>query len=277
MTVLVVGGSSQIGHFLLPRLMAMGETVLAVTRVQRAASSGVTWLTGSLPDAMPETLPALAAIISYGPLLPFADWLSRAPLVNRPRIVATSSMSAQSKLDSPVPAERAVALTLRAGEDRLAEACAGRGLDWTVLRPTLIYGAGLDRSLSPIARRAMRWRVFPLPAGQGLRQPVHADDLARASILAWHSASANAQILPIGGGERLTAAQMFARVRASLPVATVPLPIPPLMLRWGRGLWPRLRGPLDRLQSNLVADNAEMQACLGLQPRPFHPGPECWR
>jgi hypothetical protein len=81
-------------------------------------------------------------------------------------------MSAQSKRDSVVPAERALAQRLRDGEAALARACVARGSAWTVLRPTLVYGAGLDKSLTPIARRALRTRVFPLPAGRGLRQPI---------------------------------------------------------------------------------------------------------
>ena len=169
MAILVCGASSQIGHFLLPRLAASGETVLALSRRPRAAQAGVTWLRGALPDAMPP-LPALSALISFGPLQAFADWLAQAGIGDAPRVIVTSSMSAQSKRDSVVPAERVLAQRLRDGEAALARACAARGCAWTVLRPTLVYGAGLDKSLTPIARRALRTRVFPLPAGRGLRQ-----------------------------------------------------------------------------------------------------------
>lgn len=274
--VLVIGASSQIGHFLLPRLIAGGHEVLAVSRGERRASAGLRWMVGRLPDAMPDALPPLSAIVCYGPLRPFARWLDQAPLAGTPRIVATSSMSAQTKRESVVPAERAMAQELLAGELELAEVCARRGLCWTVLRPTLVYGAGLDKSLTPIARRAMRTRIFPLPAGRGLRQPVHADDIAQASIAALGSDAACGQILPIGGGERITAGTMFARVRRSLPIATLPLPIPGAWLRLAQHGVPRLRGPLLRLEQDLVADNAELQRRLGVSPRPFRPDPACW-
>ncbi|EIM00512.1 NAD-dependent epimerase/dehydratase, partial [Rhodanobacter denitrificans] len=200
MTVLVFGGSSQIGHFLLPRLLASGEAVLALSRQPRPAQAGVTWLQGTLPDRMPR-LPALSAIISFGPLQGLADWLAQATLADAPRVVATSSMSAESKRDSGVPAERALARRLRDGEAALAAACERHGCAWTVLRPTLVYGAGLDKSLTPIARRAMRLRLFPLPSGRGLRQPVHADDIAQAVLAALECPAAAGRILPIGGGE----------------------------------------------------------------------------
>jgi nucleoside-diphosphate-sugar epimerase len=276
MTVLVFGGSSQIGHFLLPRLLASGEAVLALSRQPRPAQAGVTWLQGTLPDRMPG-LPPLSAIISFGPLQGLADWLAQATLADAPRVVATSSMSAESKRDSGVPAERVLARRLRDGEAALAAACERHGCAWTVLRPTLVYGAGLDQSLTPIARRAMRLRLFPLPAGRGLRQPVHADDIAQAVLAALECPAAAGRILPIGGGERLRSGEMFARVRRSLPRATVPLPLPAWLLRLGQRALPPLRGPLSRLDSDLVADNGELQRLLGMRPRPFRPDAAMWQ
>lgn len=275
MTVLVFGGSSQIGHFLLPRLCASGEPILAVSRAPRPARQGVEWLCGRLPDQVPLP-PSLSAIISFGPLKALADWLAHAPLDSAPRVIATSSMSAETKRNSLVPAEREVSRQLREGEVALAAACAAHGCAWTVLRPTLVYGAGLDRSLSPIARRAMQLRVFALPAGRGLRQPVHADDIAQAVLAALDCPASVGKILSIGGGERLPSGQMFARVRSSLTRATVPLPIPAWMLRLGQRLLPPLRGPLSRLDSDLIADNDELQRLLGVHPRAFQPEPSMW-
>ena len=275
MTVLVVGGSSQIGHFLLPRLATGGEPIVALSRIPRPAADGVKWLHGYLPDAMPA-LPALSAILSFGPLQALADWLAHATLTGAPRVVATSSMSAETKRDSAVPAEREISRLLRAGELALAAACARHGCDWTVLRPTLVYGAGLDKSLTPIAHRALRTRLFPIPAGRGLRQPVHADDIAQAVLAALECPAAAGRILSIGGGERLVYPQMFARVRQSLPHSTVPVALPAWLLRLGQRVCPPLRGPLSRLDTDLVADNDELQRLLHVQPRPFQPDASMW-
>jgi nucleoside-diphosphate-sugar epimerase len=276
MTVLVFGGSSQIGHFLLPRLLASGEPVLALSRHPRPGSTGLTWLQGALPDAVPDAIPQLSAVISFGPLQPFADWLAQADLGAAPRVIATSSMSAETKLDSSVPAEREISRQLRAGEQALATACERHGCAWTVFRPTLVYGAGLDKSLAPIARRAMRTRLFPLPSGRGLRQPVHADDIAQAVMAALDCPAAAGRILPIGGGERLRSGEMFARVRRSLPQATVPLPLPSWLLRLGQRAPTPLRGPLGRLDLDLIADNTALQQLLGVHPRPFQLEPSMW-
>ncbi|KGI76926.1 SDR family oxidoreductase [Oleiagrimonas soli] len=269
MHVVVFGASGSIGRFLLPRLREAGDAFVAVSRRPRDDASGE-WVQGALPDDVPA-LPAVDAVVCVGPLDHFVAWLEQASLIGTPRIVAMSSMSAESKREAPLTAERALAARLRDAEARLAATCERRGLHWAILRATLIYGDGRDRSLTPLAKRAMRWRVFPLPAGRGLRQPVHAQDLAAAVFAALHMEHAPDRVLEAGGGERLSARQMFARVRAGLPRWTLPLPVPRLALRLAALLSPRVRGAIARLDENLIADNRELERQLGVKPRDFRP------
>lgn len=275
MTVFVTGATSQIGHFLLPRLSSAGESIVAMSRTPQPAQPSVRWLAGSLPTTGPEP-GSCRHIVSFGPLQELATWLQTQPSGLDVRLVATSSMSAASKRDSPIAAERDVARRLRDGESRLIEQCDRLRIAWTILRPTLLYGAGLDKSLTPIARRAMRWRVFPIPGGRGLRQPLHADDVALAAWRALQVPEAAGHILDMGGGERLSVQAMFERVRRSLPVATLPVVIPDAALRGAACFQDGWRGPVQRLQSDLVADNAEVQRLLGIAPRPFAPTAAVW-
>ncbi len=272
--VLVCGASSQLGFCLCPELVRLGADVVALSRLAQPAVPGMTWLTGALPG-LPAGVGAVTAVCSFAPLDALARWIAARAPASLARVVATSSMSAESKRTSPVAAERALAAQLRAGEVALAAACAARGITCTLLRPTLIYGVARDRSLTPLARRAARWRVFGLPVGSGLRQPVHARDVADAVLRALDGAAAG-RIIPIGGGERLPAAEMFARVRASLPVRTLALPVPAWLVRAGALGVPPLRGPLTRLRQDLIADNAELVRTLGVRPRGFHPDRACW-
>jgi nucleoside-diphosphate-sugar epimerase len=273
-TVLVCGASSQIGWFLLPELLRSGSPVLALSRSAQPPMKGVTWLHGALPQP-PLAANAARFLCSFAPLDALARWIESGTAPNLERVVATSSMSAESKQASPVAAEREVSRRLREGESALARACDGRAIARTVFRPTLIYGAGRDQSLTPLARRAMRWRVFGLPAGAGLRQPVHAADIATAVLRALDG-GAEGRVMQIGGGERLTASAMFERVRASLPVRTLGLRIPGVLVRAGARVVPPLRGPLMRLEQDLVADNSALEHLLDVHPRPFGPDRACW-
>jgi nucleoside-diphosphate-sugar epimerase len=274
MQILVIGASSQIGHFLLPRLAAAGEDVLALSRQPRG--NAPRWLVGSLPDGMPM-LPPLKAIVCLGPLNWLSHWLSLTRLAGTPHIVATSSMSAETKRDSSDPEERDLSRLLREAETQLSTTCASRGMPWTIFRPTLVYGAGLDKSLTPVVQSALRRHVFPLPAGRGQRQPVHADDIAAAIVAALTLPAGRNQTFAIGGGERLSAAEMFRRARRTAGSATLPLPIPRFILNVATLVSPAMRGPIHRLDSDLIADNRHLEATLGIHPRAFTPGPEAWQ
>lgn len=275
MAVLVIGASSQIGHCLLPRLSDAGFDVVALSRKPHASAARVEWKLAHVPDHMPGPA-SYDAIVSFGPLMALGEWLSAQAEAPAPRLVATSSMSAVSKRDSVVADEVEISRQLRHGEDEVVRQCERLGIGWTLFRPTLIYGVGLDRSLTPLARRALRWRVFPIPAARGLRQPVHADDLAQAVVRALAVPQARGRVFEFGGGERLSAETMFRRVRGSLPQTTLLLPLGRGLQAAMRALWPDSRGPLSRLDADLVADNGPAMAILGLSPRPFEPDASVW-
>lgn len=283
-TVLVLGASGQIGRFLVPRLLRGGQSVIALSRQAHAEAPGnLEWRRGDLFADMPS-MPQVDAVYSLGPLDGFSAWLERTALPGRPRIIAIGSMSAISKQGSADPAERALAATLQRAEQRLVASAERNGLAWTLLRPTLIYGAGIDRSLSLIARRASRWRLFPrLLGATGLRQPVHAEDLAEA-CLASASATVTGRVFDLGGGERLSVSAMFARVHASLPrfALAVPLPLAAagMALACAR-LHPRWRGihhgALGRLREDLIAEDDAARELIGWSPRRFAPTPATWQ
>ncbi len=282
---LVLGASGQIGRLLVPRLLDAGHEVLALSRQPRtSARAGLAWLAGDLNAAMPD-LPRVAAILSLGPLDGLAKWLAGAGLAGAPRLIAFGSMSVLAKRDSPDPAERALVARLHAGEQAVIAAADRRGMPWTILRPTLVYGAGLDRSLTPLARLGQRLRVFPVvPGASGLRQPVHAGDLAEACIATLDSAASHGQTYALGGGERLAFSAMLARVRASLGVASVPLPLPIGAARLALPLLRLVRGSsvpgpaaVARLRSDLIADDTPARSDFGWAPRAFMPEVSTWR
>ena len=258
-SILLFGASGAVGRLLLPLLPAAYYKVWPVSREARAG-----WIAGDLDDVRVEW-PAADIVISLGPLDAFAAWAERQPHPSR-RVIALSSMSAETKALSPDPAERALAERLRTAEARLFDASAVRGSACTVFRPTLIYGAGIDRSLAPIVRFARRWHVLPMPLGAcGLRQPVHAADLADACAAAIDNANTYGKTYPLGGGERLPFAALLWRLRAAQYGFALPVPLPIPLFRLA-GISP---GVLARLREPLIADNGPAMRDFGYAPRGF--------
>jgi nucleoside-diphosphate-sugar epimerase len=258
-SVLIFGASGAVGGFLLPQLGAYYK-VTAVSRVPR-----VGWMTGDLNDAR-LAWPVADIVLSLGPLDAFSGWLERQTAAPR-RVIALSSMSAESKRASPDAGERALAERLRASEVRMLELGAQRHIDCTIFRPTLIYGTGTDRSLAPIARFARRWHILPIPIGAtGLRQPVHAADLAKACAAALEQSAAYGKVYALGGGERLSFNSMLWRIRSTVPGPVLPVPMPLFALRLSGGIG---AAALARLREPLVADNTDAARDFGYAPGAF--------
>lgn len=276
-SALVFGGSGQIGRPLLACLHRRGWQVHAVSRQAQPSMPGVQWLRGDLDSN--EGLPArVDAIFSCGPLDHFARWYAQSA-VACPRVVAFGSTSVVVKQDSADAEERDVAARLREGERIVREAADMRGAAATLLRPTLIYGAAGDRTLTRIAIIAQRWRRFVLPRdATGLRQPVHADDLAQAAFAVLDMAATHGRAYALPGGETLPYREMVERVLAVLqPPASLHVVSPPLFrallsLAHTAGI---ARGFSDaasaRMRHDLVFDIEPARLDFGYAPRPFQP------
>ena len=274
---LVFGGSGQIGVPLLRRLHDEEWRVFAVSRSAQAPLPGVQWLHGDLDrvDGLPMRVDA---ILSCGPLDHFARWYA-ASAIEAPRVIAFGSTSVEVKQASADAHERDLAQRLHQGERTVFEVAAARGAAATVLRPTLVYGAGRDHTLTRIAQLARRWRRFVLPRDScGLRQPVHVIDLATAACACIDSSASHNHAYSLPGGETLPYREMVARVLAALrppvPLRLVPAPLFAAAVFGARALG---RGDglgdavVARMRDDLVFDASPARRDFGYAPRPFQP------
>ena len=273
--VLVLGGTSLVGRFAAPRLAARGISATALSRDPPAdPPPGVVWIKGDVGDAdLAARLPKATTVLSLSPI-----WLLPAALPallanGMTRIVAFSSTSRFTKQDSPDAYERRVAQRLAEGE----AAVMASGAAWTILRPTLIYAEGRDGNVTRLARLIARLGVLPLAGrGEGLRQPVHADDLAAAALAAAGAQAAENKAYDMPGGETLTYREMAARVFEGLGRRPRLLAVPPLNWRVGLTLAsPLLPGATAamgmRMAEDLTFDGAPAARDFGWAPRPFRP------
>ena len=276
-TALVFGASGQIGLPLLDRLGDAGWRVHAVSRQARSDTPGRHWLQGDFAH-VPVLPRDVDAIFSCGPLDLFARWYATANVVS-PRVVAFGSTSATSKHASDDEHERDVARRLLGAEASVFEASEQRGAGATMLRPTLVYGAGRDATLTRIAAMARRWGRFVLPRrADGLRQPVHVQDLADAAFAANASPVAQGRSYDLPGGETLAYRDMVRRVLACLdpPLPLLELPMPlfraAVAAAQARGVARDLTATaVERMRDDLIFDAVPAQRDFGYAPRIFRP------
>jgi len=280
--VAVLGASSLVGGCVLSLLCAAGWQVLAYTRqTQRRDEVGVSWRVLSTGASGRPVCQDDALVTPYwicvAPIWVLPDYFSLIEASGARRLVALSSTSRFTKVGSGDTAENAIAVKLAESEARVQAWAEHRGIDWVVLRPTLIYGLGQDKNISEMARFIRRLGFFPLlGAAQGLRQPVHAQDVAAACVAALQAPGAANRAYNLSGGEVLSYRAMVARVFAVLgrPVRLITVPL--WVFRWAVAMLrclPRYRhwsaAMAERMSSDLVFDHAEAARDLELKPRGF--------
>jgi rhamnosyl/mannosyltransferase len=284
--VMVSGATSQVGRFLLPKLTAAGTAVYALSRreggagLDSAKESAVHWLRADLvqPD-MAETLPPAYALIHIASIQLLPALLPGMAAIGVRRVIAFSSTSRFGKARSADPEEIEFVARLAQAEEDVERVCNERGIDWTIFRPTLIYGACMDSNVMTIAKLIRKFGVFPLLGeAQGERQPVHADDLAEACVLALEASATFGKVYNLSGGEILTYREMVERIFAALGKKPRFVRVPFVAFRLAMALVslvPRYRDfnteMARRMNDDLVFDHAEATRDFGYAPRSFQP------
>ena len=189
MTALVLGASSLVGRFLVPLASDAGQDVI---RLGRSASGPASLRADLTASDLVDHLPKADLVYACCPIWLLPGALEALAAKGMRRLIAFSSTSRFTKASSPHAAERAVAEKLAVAEDAVIAFCQARGIDWTIMRPTLIYAEGLDQNISRLARLIKRVGLVPIAgAGIGQRQPVHAADLAAVAVRASQTDVAN--------------------------------------------------------------------------------------
>jgi nucleoside-diphosphate-sugar epimerase len=193
------------------------------------------------------------------------------------RLVAFGSTSRFTKRDSSSARERDTARRLGEAEETVESICRDRSIAWTIFRPTLIYGGGRDRNVSAIARLVRRLGFVPVAGpALGARQPVHADDLARACLATLDNPATFGKAYDLPGGETLTYAEMVKRIAhgAGRKPRLLHVPLPALRIAIGLArLLPSFAylsmEMADRMNEDLTFDHGPARRDFGYAPRGF--------
>lgn len=280
MRVLVTGGSGFLGRYVIRRLLEHGHDVVALTRSDAAArrveAEGAAAIHGDLDEpagisaafARAEA-DALANVLSlgFGHALSIVNAAERAGL-RRAVFVSTTAIFTTLNASS-----RSVRV---AAEDTVRAST----LDWTIVRPTMIYGDPGDRNIARLLRLLEKTPVIPLPGdGKHMQQPVHVADVAAALVAALEAAKSIRMAYDIAGPQPLSFRTIVEQCAAAVGRRPhiVPVPLCPVMagvrLHERMARRPRIKvEQLQRLQEDKAFDIRPAVRDLGYRPRPFAEG-----
>ena len=154
------------------------------------------------------------------------------------------------------------------------------GLDWTIVRPSMIYGSELDKNMHKLLRFLDLSPVFPIfGSGANLWQPVYYEDLAAGVFAALASKETINQTYDLPGARPLTYLDLVRTSAYALDKnpRIVHLPLEPV--RRTLATTERLRIPLPvkseqvlRLQEDKAYTYEKARQHLGYAPRTFEEG-----
>jgi len=220
MRVLITGASGFVGRAVCEAVIREGHSVRRMARGSRSQSleaqnNGTDWVRGSVlcPNDLRQGMQGCDAVIHLvGIIGEIGDQtFERVHLEGTRRVIEAALTSGvrrivhMSALGTRPEAASRYHQTKWAAE----EAVRSSGLDWTVFRPSLIYGPG-DGFVNLFAGMS-RWSpVLPvIGRGTSLLQPVSVDCVARAFARALDSKAAVHQTYDLCGPDRLNLPQVL--------------------------------------------------------------------
>ena len=276
MKVLLTGATGLLGGALLDLLLSEGHEARCLVRhesrnVSRLDASRVDISWGDANDAgdLRRALDGVDSLIHVAGIEYAPAVVEAARAAGVARLVAVGSTSAHS------------AYEFRSGpKKRMEGVVRGSGLDWTIVRPTMIYGSELDKNVHRLLRFLDRSPVFPVfGPGTNLWQPVYHEDCARGVYEALVQPAAVRRSYDLPGAEPLpyaTLVETAARALGREP-RLVRLPLEPI--RRALAVAETLRLPLPvkseqvlRLREDKAYPYDDARRDLDYAPRPFAEG-----
>lgn len=280
MRVHTTGGSGFLGRYVVEELLRRGHEVSGLARSRTAADRldqlGAEPVPGDLDDpasvdaafhdSQAEALVNVASLgFGHAPTI-----IAAAENAGLRRAVFVSTTAIFTKLNATSKTHRTAA----------EDAIRASDLDWTIVRPTMIYGDPSDRNIARLLKALHRTSFLPLPGkGDRLQQPVHAADVAHAIAAALEQPKAIGKAYDVAGPEPMMFRELIQQAGEAVgrQPRLIPLPLAPLIA--GARVYerlatkPRIKAEqLERLAEDKAFEITAAQRDLGYTPRAFATG-----
>ena len=167
----------------------------------------------------------------------------------------------------------------RAVRERAEELVHASGLDWTIVRPTMIYGTAEDRNIARLITFARRSPIIPVIAPNALQQPVHVADVASAIVACLATPLTIGRTYNLSGRDPLTFETLVKETvsatgrRRTLVRVPFGLVLSAVRLYTAVVSHPRIRvEQVLRLREDKAFDHAAARADFKYSPRSFADG-----
>jgi nucleoside-diphosphate-sugar epimerase len=166
--------------------------------------------------------------------------------------------------DVPVPADDYGKSKLEA-EQMLLKIAIETGMEVVILRPPLVYGAGVKANFLSLIRWVNSGWPLPLGAINNRRSMVYVGNLIDALLACAYHPEARGQVFLISDDESVSTAGLAKALASALHRSIMMLNVPKAILKFLGGLIGK-NAAIDRLTQSLVIDNSKIKRLLGWHP-----------
>ena len=280
MKLFVTGATGFTGSRVVPLLLKNGYEVRCLHRASSDRSTlsdpKIEWALGDLSDtqALTSAMQGTDALVNIASLgFGHADSIIRAAKdagIKRAVFISTTAIFTQLNAKSKkvrVAAELAIETS---------------GLQYTILRPTMIYGSPRDRNMWRLIRFIRVSPIIPVFGdGKSLQQPIFVDDVAQAVVSCISNDKTIGKSYNIAGKHPLAYNEVIDTIAKAMNKRVWKLHIPSKPVVAMLSLFERMRIPFPikaeqvlRLNENKDFSYAEAQTDFGFSPLAFEEGIE---
>lgn len=290
MKIFVTGGTGFVGQELVSLLLAKGHTVKCLVRThergERLLPPGVDLTEGDIidPEGLREAIAGCDAVVNLVGIImekgkntfESVQYQGTVNMVDATKAAGIRRFIQMSALGSRPDAVATYHKTKWRAEEYLRNS----GLDYTIFRPSVIFGPH-DLFTNFFARLIKMAPVFVVIGTGATRiQPVHVEDVSSCFVAAlekWHTAG---KAYDIGGPQACTWDEMFdtlmkviekKRPKIHLPISLV-MPVAFLAERLPLAHPPITREQLIMLQEDNICDNSSLLRDCGVKLHGFEEG-----
>jgi len=278
MKVFVTGATGFTGTRIVPLLLKLGYKVRCLYRETSDRSllpqPEIEWALGDVSDTdgLSTSMQGTDALVNIASLgFGHADSIIRAAQkagVKRTIFISTTAIFTQLNAKSK---------TVRLAAENAIETS---GLDYTILRPTMIYGSPRDRNMWRLIRLMRYSPIIPIVGdGKHLQQPIYVDDVAQAVVGCLSNHVTFCKSYNIAGKDALTYNDVIDTIAQRMKKKVWKMHIPSKPVVSLLGVFERLRIPFPikaeqilRLNENKDFRYADAQRDFGFDPISFEEG-----
>jgi uncharacterized protein YbjT (DUF2867 family) len=289
--IFVTGATGFVGKYVIRALLAQGFLVRTLVRHGSERDlqgfESIERVPGDVlkPDALPATVEGCAAVVHLVGII--REHRSRGVTFEALHTRATQNMLAVAKAAAVKRFVHMSALGTR--PDAVSryhrtkwaaeEAVRASGLDWTIFRPSVIFGRG-DELVTMLAGMVQRLPVVPvLGSGRYRLQPIAVEQVAEGFARAARNQRSVGKVYEVAGPADYPFVEILDRIGRALGrarVRKVHVPLGPVRIATSLfqalPFFPVTRDQLTMLQEDSVADPTAFHADFGIRPEPFDVG-----